>query len=50
VNNSLEDAHYTLTTQYDPDLDRRLKVKVRVDATDRTFIIDEIRVDEEPAQ
>jgi hypothetical protein len=32
-----QDAHYTLAIQYDPNADARLRVRVRVDATDRSF-------------
>jgi hypothetical protein len=39
-----DQGDYTVSTQYDPDLDPRPVAAIRVDALDRTFIIDNYRV------
>jgi hypothetical protein len=40
-----KDDVYLLTIGYDPDADTRLKLRVRYDAPDRTFIVEEFRFD-----
>jgi hypothetical protein len=42
-------ADYTVAMQYDPDLDPRPLVTIRIDASDRSHRLDNIRVDEGPA-
>jgi hypothetical protein len=42
-------ADYIVAMQYDPDLDPRPLISVRIDASDRSYLLDDTRVDEEPA-
>jgi hypothetical protein len=41
---------YIVLTQYDPAADPRPEVVLRVDLTDRTFIIPKVRIDSDPAE
>jgi hypothetical protein len=42
-------ARCIVATQYDPDLDPRPLVSIRIDASDRSYLLDDIGVDEESA-
>jgi hypothetical protein len=47
----LEDgAKYLVVTQYDPNLDPRPEVKLRIDLSDRTYFIDKLRLGNDPGK
>jgi hypothetical protein len=41
-------THYTIVTQYDPDLETMPSVNVRIDATNRSYLLKDIRIDGDP--
>jgi hypothetical protein len=43
-------AKYSVITQYDPDLDPRLEIKLRIDLSDRSYVIDKTRIENDPAK
>jgi hypothetical protein len=43
-------AHCTLVTQCDPNSDPRQLVSVRIDATDRSYLLANVRVDDDPVE
>jgi hypothetical protein len=43
-------AKYSVITQYNPDLDPRLEIKLRIDLADRSYLIEKIRIENDPAK
>jgi hypothetical protein len=37
-------------TQYNPDLDLRLEIKLPIDLADRSYLVDKIRIENDPAK
>jgi hypothetical protein len=43
-------AKYSVITQYNPNLDPRLEIKLHIDLSDRSYCIDKIRIENDPAK
>lgn len=41
---------YIVLTEYDPDKDPRPEVTLRIDLSDRTYLIEKVRIDSDPAK
>jgi hypothetical protein len=43
-----DEARYSVVTEYIPEDDPRLEVQLRIDLTDRFFLIDKVRIEDDP--
>jgi hypothetical protein len=43
-------AKYSVITQYDPNRDPRLEIKLRIDPSDRSYVINKLRIENDPAK